>query len=156
MNSTATGSAATRDDTIVQEIAIKGSAEQIFDALTKPEELVQWWGVAGKFQLTQVESDLRPGGRWSFLLAAGGGTRTVCGEYRQIEPPHLLVYTWIREQEDAAETVVRWELAESAGMTRVRVTHSGLSSEALRARNSGWPMIVALLQAYVEGRDEHL
>jgi uncharacterized protein YndB with AHSA1/START domain len=155
MNSTATGSADTREDAIVQEIAIRGSAERIFDALTKPEELVKWWGVAGKFQLTQVESDLRPGGRWSFLLATAGGPRTVCGEYRQIERPHLLVYSWIREQEDAAETVVRWELEESSGITRVRVTHSGLSSEALHARNSGWPMIVALLQSYVEGRDEH-
>jgi uncharacterized protein YndB with AHSA1/START domain len=144
MNSTAT-----RDDTIVQEIAIKGSAERIFDALTSPEELVKWWGIAGKFQLTGVESDLRPGGKWRFLVAASG-TNVVSGEYRQIERPHLLVYTWVRE--DGVETVVRWELEEKAGMTNVRVTHSGLTSESLRARNDGWPLIVGLLQSYVEGR----
>jgi uncharacterized protein YndB with AHSA1/START domain len=155
MNSTAT-----RDDAIVQEIAIKGSAERIFDALTNPEELVKWWGVAGKFQVTRMESDLRPGGKWRFLVAAGGGTHVVSGEYRQIERPHLLVYTWVREtwvgeQEDAAETVVRWELEENSGITNVRVTHSELTSESLRARNSGWPLIVVLLQSYVEGRNEN-
>jgi uncharacterized protein YndB with AHSA1/START domain len=102
-----------------------------------------------------MEANLRPGGKWSFTVRTGGGTRTVSGEYRQIERPHLLVYTWVREQEDAAETVVRWELEEGSGVTRVRVTHSGLTSESLRARNSGWPLIVGLLQAYVEGRNEN-
>jgi uncharacterized protein YndB with AHSA1/START domain len=145
----------TKDDAIVQEIAIKGSAERIFDALTKPEELVKWWGVAGKFQLTGAESDLRPGGKWGFTVAAGGGTVAVSGEYRQIERPHLLVYTWVRQLEDATETVVRWELRESSGVTHVRVTHSALTSESLRARNNGWPWIVVLLQSYVEGRNEN-
>jgi uncharacterized protein YndB with AHSA1/START domain len=145
MNSTAT-----RDDTIVQDIAIQGSAEQIFDALTNPEVLVKWWGVAGKFQLTGVESDLRTGGKWRFLVATGGGTSVVSGEYRQVERPRLLVYTWVRK-EDGVETVVRWDLEESGGTTKVRVTHSGLVSEGLRARNDGWPMIVGLLQGYVTG-----
>ena len=148
MNSTATS-----EDTIVQEIAIKGSAERIFDAFTNPEEMAQWWGVAGKWQLTRMESDLRPGGKWSFIIAAGGRTQVVSGTYREIERPNLLVYTWVREQEDAAETVVRWELEENSGVTNVRVTHSGLISESLRLRNNGWPVIVILLQAYVEGRN---
>jgi uncharacterized protein YndB with AHSA1/START domain len=146
---------ATRNDTIVQEIAIKGSAERIFDALTNPEHLVQWWGVAGRFQVIRMESDLRPGGKWRFIVAAGGGTHAVSGVYRQIESPHLLVYTWLREQEDGAETMVRWELEESSGITNVRVTHSGLTSATLRARNGGWPLIVALLQSYVEGHNEN-
>jgi uncharacterized protein YndB with AHSA1/START domain len=147
MNSTAT-----KDEAIVQEIAIRGSAERVFDALTSPEELVKWWGVTGKFQLTGMESDLRPGGRWRFLVSARGGTNVVSGEYRVIERPRLLVYTWVRE-EDAAQTVVQWELEENLGVTHVRVTHSGLATESLRARNDGWPMIVGLLQAYVEERN---
>jgi len=141
------------DEAIVQEIVIESSAERIFQALTKPGELVKWWGIPGRFQATAVESDLRPGGRWKMTVAAGGGTSSVSGEYREIERPHLLVFTWIRE-EDAVETVVRWELEESDGVTRVRVTHSGLMTERLRTRNDGWPMIVGLLRSYLEGRDE--
>jgi len=81
----------------------------------------------------------------------GGGTvSTVAGEYRKIERPRLLVFTWIREQENMPETLVRWDLKEKDGVTTVRLTHSGLTSESLRARNSGWPLIVGLLQSYLE------
>ena len=138
------------DDTIVQEITIKSSAEKVFAALSNPDEVVKWWGVEGKFQVTQMESDLRPGGQWRMHVRGGGGTvSTVAGEYRKIERPRLLVFTWIREQENMPETLVRWDLKEKDGVTTVRLTHSGLTSESLRARNSGWPLIVGLLQSYL-------
>jgi uncharacterized protein YndB with AHSA1/START domain len=34
------------DDTIVQEITIKSSAERVFAALSNPDEVVKWWGQA--------------------------------------------------------------------------------------------------------------
>jgi uncharacterized protein YndB with AHSA1/START domain len=140
-----------REDTVIQEIVIKRPAEKIFDALTKAEELVKWWCAEGKFQTTHMESDLRLGGKWRMRLIGCGGTETVVsGEYRTIERPHLLVFTWIRETEDATETLVRWDLEEKDGVTTVRVTHSGLTTESLRKRNDGWPMILGLLEAYVE------
>lgn len=68
---------------------------------------------------------------------------------RRIERARLLIHTWIREQEDRVETVVRWDLNEKDGITTVRVTHSGLVTDALRKRNDGWPMILRLLQSYL-------
>lgn len=139
------------DDTVVQEIVIQRSADKIFAALTSPEALVKWWGVAGKFQVTQVESDLRPGGKWRMHLVGGsGGKVSVAGEYREVQPPHFLTYTWIREQESPHESLVRWDLEETDGATLVRVTHSGLDTPELRARNNGWPLILKLLHAYLE------
>jgi uncharacterized protein YndB with AHSA1/START domain len=140
-----------REDTIVQEIQIERPAEKIFEAMTNAGELVKWWRVEGKFQIAHMESDLRPGGTWRMRLIGGRGTETVVsGEYRTIKRPHLLIFTWIRETEDATETLVRWELAEKDGVTTVRVMHSALTTESLRNRNDGWPMILGLLQAYVE------
>ncbi len=140
------------EDTVVQEIVIQRSAEKIFDALTSPEALVKWWGVAGKFQVTRVQSDLRPGGKWRMILVGGSGSEiSVAGEYRDVQPPHLLIYTWIREQESPHESLVRWDLEEAQGATHVRLTHSGLNTPELRARNSGWPLILQLLHAYLEG-----
>jgi uncharacterized protein YndB with AHSA1/START domain len=138
-------------DKIVQEIAIKRPAGKIFEAITNPDELVKWWRVEGKFTITHMESDLRPGGKWRMRLLGGRGTETVVsGQYRKIERPHLLIFTWIRENEDVTETLVRWELEDKDGVTTVRVKHSGLTSESLRARNDGWPMILGLLQAHIE------
>jgi uncharacterized protein YndB with AHSA1/START domain len=139
------------DDTIVQEITVRSSARRTFEALTIPEELVKWWGVEGKFQVIKMESDLRATGKWRMhVRGRDGRVSTVAGEYRKIEPPRLLVFTWIREQENTAETLVRWDLEETNGITRVRVTHSHLTSESLRRRNDGWPLILRLLQAHVE------
>jgi len=144
----------TENDTIVQEITIKAPAERIFEALTNPGELVKWWGAQGKFQATHVESDLRPGGKWMMRCDGCGGKPTmVAGEYRKIERPRLLVFTWLRgEQENEPETLVRWDLEEKDGITTVRLTHSGLTSESSRNRNSSWPLILCLLQAFAEGK----
>ena len=140
--------------TIVQEITIKGPAERIFEALTNPDERMKWWGAEGKFQTTQMESDLRPGGKW-LMRGIGMGEKpfTVAGEYHKIERPRLLVFTWLPDwQENAPKTLVRWDLEEKDGITTVRLTHSGLTSESSRNRNSSWPLILCLLQAFAEGK----
>jgi uncharacterized protein YndB with AHSA1/START domain len=141
-------------DTIVQEITIKGSAERIFEALTNPDQRVRWWGAEGRFQTTHMESDLRLGGKWIMRgIGVGGKPFTVAGEYRQIERPRLLVFTWLPSwQEDATESTVRFDLEEKGGVTTVRLTHSGLASESSRASHKGWPQILTLLQAYVESK----
>jgi uncharacterized protein YndB with AHSA1/START domain len=143
-------------DAIVEEVTINASAERIFDALTNPTELLKWWGCEGKFQAVRVECELRPGGRWLIVSegnCAGGKTSRVTGQYREIDRPRLLTFTWVRDEEDGIETLVRWELDERQGVTTVRLTHSGLSTESLRARNDGWPLILSLLHGYVEQPD---
>jgi uncharacterized protein YndB with AHSA1/START domain len=142
------------EDTLVQQIEIHAPAARIFAALTDPNELLRWWNWEGKFQLVHAECDIRPGGKWSMRVSSsisGHPDAVVHGEYRIIEPPCLLSFTWNRDGEDHPETLVRWDLVESNGVTTVSVTHSGLTSERLRSRNSGWSMIVVRLQAYLEG-----
>ena len=139
-------------DTIVQEITIKGSADRIFEALTNPDQRVQWWGSEGRFQATHMESDLRHGGKWMMQgNGMGGKPFRVSGEYRQIEPPRLLVFTWLPSwQEDAVESVVRFELEEKSGITTVRLTHSGLTSEKSHISHQGWPQILTWLRTYID------
>src|SRR5580658_5023503 len=116
-------------DTIIEEITIKAPAERIFEALTNPEQRAQWWGAEGRFQTTHMESDLRPGGKWIMRgMGMNGKPFRVSGQYRDIERPRLLVFTWLPDwQEEATETVVRLELEENGDVTTVRLTHSGLN-----------------------------
>ena len=139
-------------DTILTEIAIKASAERIFKALTDPEQRVKWWGLKGRFETTEVESDLRVGGRWAMRgNGMGGKPFSVVGTYRIVEPPRVLTFTWLPSwDEDATETLVRFDLSEQGGVTTVRLTHSGFASEGSRARHQGWPQILSWLQGYVE------
>ena len=138
-------------DTIIQEITIQAPAQRIFDALTNPSQRIKWWGAEGRFQTTHMESDLRPGGKWMMRgNGMGGKPFTVSGEYRQIEPPRVLVFTWLPTwQEDAIESLVRFDLEERNGVTTVRLTHSGLTGSS-RASHKGWPQVLTWLQGYVE------
>ena len=140
------------NDTIVQEIAIRGPVNRVFEALVNPDQRVKWWGGEGRFQAQHMESDLRPGGKWMMQGdGLGGKPFQVRGEYLQVEPPRLLVFTWLPDwQEDAVESVVRFDLEESDGITTVRLTHSGLTSETSRLSHKGWPQILTWLRTYVE------
>ncbi len=139
-------------DAITEEITIKAPANRVFDALTSPEERVKWWGNEGRFKTTHMESDLRPGGRW-LMRGIGIGDRafTVQGVYREINRPLVLAFTWLPSwQDDASESLVRFDLEETDGMTTVRVTHSGLTSETARNQHRGWRDILAWLRTYFE------
>jgi uncharacterized protein YndB with AHSA1/START domain len=145
MTMTATG------ETIVQEITIKAPAGRIFEALTNPEQRKAWWGSEGRFQTTHMDSDLRVGGKWMMGgTGLGGRPFTVKGEYRTIEPPHVLAFAWLPNwQQNPTETLVRFDLTEKDGITTVRLTHSGLTPEGKQA-HQGWPQILAWLRAYAE------
>lgn len=136
---------------IVQTIAINASADRVFEALADPVQRVAWWGAPGKFQATHMESDLRPGGAWLMRGTGNGKPFTLSGEYRAIDRPRLLEFTWIDDQlEGAPPTLVRFDLDERQGVTTVRLTHSGFTSEHARARYQGWPWLLALLRAHSE------
>lgn len=141
-------------DTIVQEITIKAPVGRVFKALTDPDELIEWWEIEDQFKLVRALCDARAGGKWTMRLIEETDGQLheaiVHGVYRAVVRPNLIEYTWIREEEGHPETVVRWELQQYGDSTRVRVTHSGLSTPRLRERNSGWLFIVQLLKDYVE------
>jgi uncharacterized protein YndB with AHSA1/START domain len=138
-------------DAIVKEIVINAPAEQIFQAIADPLQRVQWWGVEGRFQATQMESDLRPGGKWRMTgTAAAGKPFTVHGEYRAVDRPRLLECTWIADwHENEPTTIVRFDLEEKDGATTVKLTHSGFATQQARDGYQGWPWLLALLQTYV-------
>ena len=143
---------AAANDTIIKEIIIHAPAERVFEALSNPEQRVKWWGAEGRFQATHMESDLRPGGAWLMRgIAAGDKPFTLRGEYRSIERPWLLEFTWLPDWQEP-QTLVRFDLEEQDGSTTVRITHSGFTDGASRDRYQGWPWLLTLLQAYVENK----
>lgn len=142
-------------DTIMEEITIKARADRIFVALTSPEERAKWWGAEGRFRTTHMDSELRPGGKWLMSgIGVGGNPFTVQGVYKEIRRPHLLTFTWLPSwQGDSLETLVSFQLREQDGVTTVRVTHSGLTTERARTQHRGWSDILAWLRAYIEGQN---
>lgn len=142
-------------DAIVSEIYIAAPPEDVFQALVAPEFVVKWWGGQGaeqSFRCTHFQSDLRPGGKWQSSGIDGQGRPfKAAGEYVEIDPPRLLVQTWVASWTAQVTTTVRWELTPTGDGTMVRHRHSGLAAHPQIEKSfRGWPRILGWLQAFLE------
>jgi uncharacterized protein YndB with AHSA1/START domain len=142
--------AAAPGETIIEQISIAATADRVFAALVDPQQRTQWWGGEGMFRTTHMESDLRVGGTWlQSGIGRDGRPFTIRGEYRIVERPRVLAFTWLPSwQGDAEASLVRFDLAERDGVTTVRLTHSGLTPQGSQMHR-GWPQILGWLKAYV-------
>ena len=139
-------------DAIVSEIHIAAPPERVFEALVDPQQVLKWWGQKGIYQCTEWQGDLRVGGKWRGAGVSGDGRAfEVTGEYVEIDPPRLLVYTWVATWTGDVKTSVRWELAPAAQGTLVKIIHSGLAAHPEVADSyRGWPQILVWLRALLE------
>lgn len=145
-------STTTDQDAIVSEIFVDARPERVFQALTDPAQVPQWWGQEGVYRCTKFNSDLRVGGEWRSLgVGPDGGDFFITGEYLEIDPPRLLVQSWVASWTGDAKTTVRWELVPTGQGTLVRLRHSGLAAYPEIAQSyRGWPRMLGWLQAFLE------
>lgn len=70
----------------------------VFEAMTKPEYVSQWWGCSGS-TMPVCEMDFRAGGSWRFVLRMAGGEEFAFhGVYQEIVPPEMVVSTECYEE----------------------------------------------------------
>jgi uncharacterized protein YndB with AHSA1/START domain len=147
----------TTEDAVRLQIEIGASPERVFQALTRPEEVVAWWGAEEVYRCTAWTADLRVGGRWRTEgKNADGRPFHVEGEFLVIDPPHKLTYTWEpswTEWDKLPPTTVAIELeAKGKNKTELKLTHSGFAGFA-KARDDhqqGWQLVLGWLQVYAE------
>jgi uncharacterized protein YndB with AHSA1/START domain len=145
----------TASTTIVREIEIRARAAKIFAAITEPDQLTQWWGTDDTYRCTGMEVDFRVGGKWRTVgRGTDGKAFAVEGEYRVIDPPRVLEYTWRHDWGDRPnnlDTIVRYELDERDGVTHLRVVHSGFVDMKSRDdHDGGWVRVLGWLRDFVE------
>lgn len=110
------------DREIVMTRVFDAPRELVFEAVTKPEHLKEWWGPRG-FTLPVCEIDFRPGGAYRFVSAdADGNEYAFRGEYREIAPPERIVWTFEFEGAPGMVSVDTLTLAEEDGSTTLTST----------------------------------
>lgn len=84
----------TTDDTdIVITRQFSAPAQLVYDVMTSPEHVREWWG-AGYGTMKACEVDLRVGGRWHFSqVDTDGNEVSFSGEYLELDPPRRMVHT---------------------------------------------------------------
>ena len=134
--------AAARDGLTVRLRSVLASPPAaVYNALTEPRQLASWWGPRG-FTAPSVEFDPQVGG--SYLIAMqppdGAGFR-LSGEFREVDPPARLAYTfrWDPPDPDDRETVVTLSLQDRGERTEVLLTQGEFVTDERRAlHEEGW------------------
>lgn len=113
----------------------------MFRALTDPPGLAKWWGPHG-FTTPRLELDLLVGGSYRIAMQPPEGDLFYLqGEFREIDPPRRLAYTfrWEDPDPDDTETIVTLSLRDHGGSTELTVNQGAFATEPRRAlHEQGW------------------
>jgi uncharacterized protein YndB with AHSA1/START domain len=132
---------------------IRAPAQKVWEALTTPELIRQW------FFGVDTETEWTPGspivhrGEWQ------GKPYVDKGQIVRFEPPELLVHThWsdLSGKPDSPEHYqeVSWALAERDGATELTITERNLPSEEGKALSEqSWKTVLDSLKALLEGEE---
>jgi uncharacterized protein YndB with AHSA1/START domain len=129
-------------DVIRFERHLAHPVERVWAALTKPDELVHWWG--------EVEVDLVEGGRFVMRWLntdEDGNAAVMHATITRLQPPNLL------ETSGDLHGVLRWELRPEAGGTRLTFTSTlDLPEEYRTMTIAGWHFHLDALAEALDGR----
>ena len=137
--------------TLVRQIRARPSI--VYEAFTRPEHIMQWWGPdAGPVLI--AETDVRVGGRYRvrFRMLDGSEHESI-GEYLEVVPDQRLVFTWrwIGPGERDYESRVIVDLRPVADGTELTFTHAMLPDEVTAASHrEGWTGAVDKLEHLFE------
>ena len=111
----------------------RASRELLFDCLTRPEHLAQFWGPDGTTTPAGgITVDLRPGGAFETVMVndADGTTYAMRAVYREVLRPERLVWTEADVEGGMTTTITFADLGD--GQTEV-VTHQSNVPPAMAA-----------------------
>jgi uncharacterized protein YndB with AHSA1/START domain len=135
--------------TIEREIHIDASPEVVYEVITTPEHISQWWGFEASFPSETGD------GRMTRERRDGTGSLIVAVSVIEADPPRRFAFRWVHPEGEPATPknsfLVTFDLEATDGGTRLRLTEAGF-------REVGWEA-AALEAAYHDhtiGWDEHL
>ena len=138
-----------REQVLRIERTFDAPAERVFDAWTSEEVLRRWLHGMRGWETPTAEVDLRVGGRIRIVMRdpSGGAEAGATGEYRVIEPPNRLVFTWVWDDQPERAQLIELEFAERDGATTVLMTNSSIPSDERReSQLRGWTVCLENLE----------
>lgn len=105
------------DREIVITRVFNAPRELVFKVWTDPQHIAQWWGPKG-FTTRVTELDLRPGGKWRYVMIGPDGKEyPVKGVFREIVPLERIVTS--DEFDKGFEKVINIDLPRGMVVTAV-------------------------------------
>ena len=138
---------------IEREIHVDATPDVVFEVVSRPEHIREWWGGA--------ETDIAPPPGADATIGWGLGTDEPHVERMRVvdaDPPRLFSFRWVIE-EDESSLLVTFELIASGAGTLLRMTETGFREKGWEAavleasyadHVRGWDIFVPALAAYVD------
>lgn len=137
---------------VERSIWIDAPRERVWQTITDPKQLQQWYSPATPWLLSALEV----GGRL-YVYDVETETEKYTQVIELLEPPQQLVTRTVAVSPETPHATT-WRLDEENGGTRVTITHSGYESEPASTRHPnmeqnafGFGMMMANLKAFNEG-----
>ena len=140
-------------DVVTLERVMPASATRVFEMISRPENMVRWWGHE-EMSVPEHNLDFTNPGPWYAVMQSPDGTRRmVSGQVSEVKPPHFISFTWAWHDggpggprgTETKVTIEIDELGESAA--RMILRHYDLATDSARAGHTrGWLSIFDKLE----------
>jgi len=129
---------------------IKSDAETLFDAWLDVDSIREWMCPGESVRVPDPKLDPRVGGKFDFTMQVGDELLPHVGEYRVIDRPTRLQFTWVSGHTHNQDSVVTIDF-EPMGQeeTRLTLVHTLLPDDvAVDNHRGGWSRILDTMATY--------
>jgi uncharacterized protein YndB with AHSA1/START domain len=119
------------------------SAERVFDAWFDAQRMRHWLFATPRGEMVRAEVDARVGGAFIFTDRRDGIDVDHIGEYRSIDRPRRLVFTFTVPLYSAEPSTVSVDITPSGARCELVLTHQGVLAEYRARTEGGWTAILA-------------
>jgi uncharacterized protein YndB with AHSA1/START domain len=144
--------------TIEREIQVDASPEVVFEVISRPEHLTQWWP-----DEAEIEPAIGATGHVAFNGATAEDKHVESIMIVDAQPPRRFSFRWVYEEAEVPgpgnSLLVTFDLEPSGSGTRVRMTESGFRErgweaavleESYQDHSRGWDYFIPRLGEYLE------
>jgi uncharacterized protein YndB with AHSA1/START domain len=129
------------EPTLRLERVLPADRSAVFEAFSDPDQVAKWWGPQG-FAVSSIDFDPRVGGSYRIQMQPPEGDPFhLSGEFREVDSPANLAYTfaWDPADADDVETLVDLSFHDADGSTEVVLLQGPFKTEArLDLHRDGW------------------
>ena len=120
---------------------LRAARSDVFRAFSTADELAKWWGPEG-FTVSSLEFSPRVPDRYRIeMQPPEGDSFYLTGEFREVDPPARLAFTFVYEEPDPddVENLVELSFRDLGESTEITFTQGPFKTEPrLELHRSGW------------------